>query len=94
MLRICIQNKWKYLQDIAKLTQEEAKDQLLKSVEQDITSEKAALIRDLTQKAKDEALKNGKRNSCLCYSKMCSRSFSWNNSINSCTYQMMIWKVE
>ena len=48
------------LQDIAKLTQEEAKDQLLKSVEQDITSEKAALIRDLTQKAKDEALKNGR----------------------------------
>ena len=50
----------KVLQDNAKLTQEEAKDQLLKSVEQDITSEKAALIRDLTQKAKDEALKNGR----------------------------------
>ncbi len=50
----------KVLQDIAKLTREEAKDQLLKSVEQDITSEKAALIRDLTQKAKDEALKNGR----------------------------------
>ena len=50
----------KVLQDIAKLTQEEAKDQLLISVEQDITSEKAALIRDLTQKAKDEALKNGR----------------------------------
>lgn len=50
----------KVLQDIAKLTQEEAKDQLLKSVEQDITSKKAALIRDLTQKAKDEALKNGR----------------------------------
>ena len=50
----------KVLQDIAKLTQEEAKDQLLKSVDQDITSEKAALIRDLTQKAKDEALKNGR----------------------------------
>ena len=50
----------KVLQDIAKLTQEEAKNQLLKSVEQDITSEKAALIRDLTQKAKDEALKNGR----------------------------------
>ena len=50
----------KVLHDIAKLTQEEAKDQLLKSVEQDITSEKAALIRDLTQKAKDEALKNGR----------------------------------
>ena len=38
----------------------QAKNQLLKSVEQDITSEKAALIRDLTQKAKDEALKNGR----------------------------------
>ncbi len=50
----------KVLQDIAKLTQEEAKNQLLKSVEQDITSEKAALIRELTQKAKDEALKNGR----------------------------------
>ena len=53
-------DQMKVLQDIAKLTQEEAKDQLLKSVEQDITSEKAALIRDLTQKAKDEALKNGR----------------------------------
>ena len=50
----------KVLQDIAKLTQEEAKDQLLKSVEQDKTTKKAALIRDLTQKAKDEALKNGR----------------------------------
>ena len=50
----------KVLQDIAKLTQEEAKAKLLKTVEQDITSEKAALIRELTQKAKDEALKNGR----------------------------------
>ena len=65
----------KVLQDIAKLTQEEAKDQLLKSVEQDITSEKAALIRDLTQKAKDEALKNGRE--IVAYAiQMCSRSFS------------------
>ncbi len=48
------------LQDIAKLTQEEAKEKLLHIVEEDITSEKAALVRELTQKAKDEAAKNSR----------------------------------
>ena len=48
------------LQDIARLTQEEAKEKLLHIVEEDITSEKAALVRELTQKAKDEAAKNSR----------------------------------
>ena len=48
------------LQDIAKLTQEEAKEKLLHIVEEDITSEKATLVRELTQKAKDEAAKNSR----------------------------------
>ena len=48
------------LQEVAKLTQEEAKVQLLKQVEQEITAEKATLIRELDQKAKEEAAKNAK----------------------------------
>ena len=50
----------KVLQEIAKLSEEEAKNQLLRNVEQNLTTEKAELIRDYTQKAKDEAIKNGK----------------------------------
>ena len=48
------------LQKVANLTREEAKKQLLSSVEQEITAEKASLIRELEQKAKEEAKKNAK----------------------------------
>ena len=48
------------LQKIASLTQEEAKAQLLQKVEEEITTEKATLIRDLEQKAKEEAIKNAR----------------------------------
>ena len=48
------------LQKVANLTREEAKKQLLSSVEQEITAEKAVLIRELEQKAKEEAKKNAK----------------------------------
>ena len=48
------------LQQVAKLTQEEAKVQLLKAVEQEITTEKATLIRELEQKSKEEAGKNAR----------------------------------
>ena len=48
------------LQEIAKLSQEEAKVQLLKKVEEEITTEKATLIRDLEQKAKEDAGKNAR----------------------------------
>ena len=48
------------LQKIASLTQEEAKVQLLQKVEEEITTEKATLIRDLEQKAKEEAVKNAR----------------------------------
>jgi len=48
------------LQKIAGLNQEEAKEYLLSEIEKQITSEKAALIRDLEQKAKEQANKNAK----------------------------------
>ena len=48
------------LQEIAKLSEEEAKKQLLEVVEQEITAEKATVIRELEQKAKEEATKNAR----------------------------------
>ena len=48
------------LQEVAKLSEEEAKTQLLKAVEQELTEEKADLIRNLEQKAKEESSKNAK----------------------------------
>ena len=48
------------LQKIAGLNQEEAKEYLLSEIEKQITSEKAALIRELEQKAKEQASKNAK----------------------------------
>lgn len=48
------------LQKIASLTKEEAKLFLLKEVEKDITVEKAAIIREANQKAKEEANKKAK----------------------------------
>ena len=53
------------LQKIAALTREEAKQRLLAEVEKQITAEKAAIIRDLDQKAKEESNKNAKE--MLCY---------------------------
>ena len=48
------------LQRISSLSKEEAKQRLLSEMEKQITTEKAALIRDLEQKAKEEANKNAK----------------------------------
>ena len=48
------------LQKIAALTKEEAKSFLLKEVEKDITVEKAAIIREANQKAKEDANKTAK----------------------------------
>ena len=48
------------LQRIAALTADEAKKQLLTQVEKEITTEKAKIIRDLNQKAKEDAIKNAK----------------------------------
>lgn len=48
------------LQETAKLTQEEAKEELLKAVEEEITTEKATLIRDIEQKTKEQAIKNAR----------------------------------
>ena len=48
------------LQKIASLTKEEAREILLKDVEKDITAEKATIIRENTQKIKDESKKVAK----------------------------------
>ncbi len=48
------------LQKIAGLSEEEAKQHLLSEIEKQITAEKAALIRELEQKAKEQANKNAK----------------------------------
>lgn len=48
------------LQRISGLTLEQAKAQLLSELENELTTEKAALIRELEQKAKDDAQKNAK----------------------------------
>ncbi len=48
------------LQRIASLTQEEAKAKLLAEMDKELTIEKANLIREKEQKAKEEAIKNAK----------------------------------
>ena len=48
------------LQKITGLSKEEAKERLLSEMERQITSEKAALLRELDQKAKEDANKNAK----------------------------------
>ena len=48
------------LQKIAALTREEAKDRLLSEVDKEITAEKAALIREKEQTAKEDATKNAR----------------------------------
>ncbi len=53
------------LQKIAGLTQEQAKQRLLSEMDKELTAEKAALIREQEQKAKDTIMKNAKE--MLCY---------------------------
>ena len=53
------------LQKIAALSKEEAKQKLLTEMEKELTAEKAALIREKEQKAKEEVIKNAKE--MLCY---------------------------
>ena len=48
------------LERISKLTRDQAKKQLLDGLEKEITTEKAALIRELDIKAKEDAAKNAK----------------------------------
>ena len=48
------------LQKIASLSKEEAKERLLSEMDKQLTQEKAALIREKEQKAKEEATKNAK----------------------------------
>ena len=53
------------LQKIAALTKEDAKQKLLSEMEKELTAEKAKLIREQEQKAKETATKNAKE--ILCY---------------------------
>ena len=53
------------LQKVASLTKEQAKQQLLSEMDKEITAEKAALIREQEQRAKETATKNAKE--ILCY---------------------------
>ncbi len=55
-----IQNQMKELQRISGLSKEEAKKQLLSELEKTITAEKASLIRDLDNRAKETADKNAR----------------------------------
>ena len=48
------------LQKIASLSKEEAKQRLLAEMDKELTAEKAALIREKEQKAKEDATKNAK----------------------------------
>ena len=48
------------LQRISGLTKDQAKQQLLNDMDKEITQEKAALIKELDMKAKDEAVKNAR----------------------------------
>ena len=48
------------LQKIAALSREQARDMLLKEVEKDVTAEKAAIIREANERAKDEVKKNAR----------------------------------
>lgn len=48
------------LQKIASLTQQEAKDRLLSEMDKELTAEKANLIREKEQKAKENAIKNAR----------------------------------
>lgn len=54
------QKQLEELQRISGLTQEQAKQQLLNDLDKEITQEKAAIIRDLEAKAKEEAVKNAR----------------------------------
>ena len=56
-----LEDQMKKLQDIAGLSEEEAKKYLLAEIDKQITVEKAALIRDLEQKAKEQQIKMQKK---------------------------------
>mgnify|MGYP002768216257 FL=1 len=59
-LELLYEKEMEELQRISGLTKEAAKERLLDEIEKQITSEKAAIIRDLDQKAKEDAGKNAK----------------------------------
>ena len=69
------------LQKIASLSREEAKKRLLAEVEKEITAEKAAIIREQEQKAKEEANKNAKETLCYAIQK-CAADHSQETTVS------------
>ena len=69
------------LQQIASLSKEEAKQKLLTEVEKEITAEKAAIIREQEQKAKEEANKNAKETLCYAIQK-CAADHSQETTVS------------
>lgn len=71
------------LERISGLTSEQAKDYLLKTVEDDVKREMAVMVKEMKTRAKEEASKKGKgicRNSD---SEMCGRPCSRDNNFFS-----------
>ena len=69
------------LQKIASLSREEAKQKLLDEVEKEITAEKAAIIREQEQKAKEEATKNARETLCYAIQK-CAADHSQETTVS------------
>ncbi len=69
------------LQKIASLSKEEAKQKLLDEVEKEITAEKAAIIREQEQKAKEEATKNARETLCYAIQK-CAADHSQETTVS------------
>ena len=59
-IAVAHEEQLKKLQEISKLSKEEAKKQLLDAMEKEISEEKATLIRNLEQKAKEDSNKNAR----------------------------------
>ena len=68
------QQRVQELERISGLTSEQAKEYLLKTVEEDVKHDTAKMIKELEAQAKEEADKKGKRICCYCYPEMCGRS--------------------
>ena len=66
------QKRVQELERISGLTSEQAKEYLLKTVEEDVKHETAKMVRELESQAKENADKKSKRVCCQCDSEMCS----------------------
>ena len=79
------QKRVQELERISGLTSEQAKEYLLKTVEEDVKHDTAKMVRELETQAKEEADKKAKRICCQCNSEMCSRPCCGNDNFRSAT---------